>query len=129
MGVEEVPAGRVPLAGAIAALRQELFQVWVDAQAQQLRFKVAPVELTVQVQVTWTGEGAAGIKWWLINADGKLSRERSTTQTIKLVLDPVAFDVTGDPVSILIDAADTATGGDAHAGADGLSAPLDAADD
>ena len=45
-------AGGVPLAMAIRALRAELMQAWTDAQGQSLRFKVAPVELTLEVAVT-----------------------------------------------------------------------------
>jgi hypothetical protein len=120
--------GGVPLAGAIAALRQELLEAWVDAGNKQLRFKVAPVELTVEAQVTWTGEGNTGIKWWLIDAEAKVSRAQSTIQTIKLTLDPVTFDAQGNPVSILIDAADTPVGA-AGNGASRGSESLDATDD
>jgi len=51
----DVLAAGVPLAVAIAALRTELMQAWTDAQDKSLRFKVAPVELTVQTAVTWSG--------------------------------------------------------------------------
>jgi len=61
-------SGGVPLAGAIAALRAELMAAWTDAQDTSLRFRVAPVELTLEVGVTWTGKGTAGIKWWLLEA-------------------------------------------------------------
>jgi hypothetical protein len=72
-------AGGVPLAMAIRALRAELMQAWTDAQGQSLRFKVAPVELTLEVAVTWTGTGTAGIKWWLLAAGGEVSREKAST--------------------------------------------------
>ena len=103
-------AGGVPLAAAIRALRAELMQAWTDAQGQSLRFKVAPVELTLEVAVTWTGKGTAGIKWWLLEAGGEVSREKAVTQTIKLTLDPVTLDAQGNLVSVLIDAADIRSG-------------------
>ena len=102
-------AGGVPLAAAIRALRAELMQAWTDAQGQSLRFKVAPVELTLEVAVTWTGKGTAGIKWWLLEAGGEVSREKATTQTIKLTLDPVTLDAQGRVVSVFIDDEDTTT--------------------
>jgi Trypsin-co-occurring domain 2 len=117
-------AGGVPLAGAIAALRAELMAAWTDAQNQSLRFKVAPVELTLEVAVTWTGKGTAGIKWWLLEAGGEVSREKATTQTIKLTLDPVTLDPQGNVVGIFIDDEDTTDTPD-EAG----SVSLDADDD
>jgi hypothetical protein len=98
--------GGVPLAAAIRALRAELMAAWTDAQDKALRFKVAPVELTLEVAVTWTGTGTAGIKWWLLEAGGEVSREKAVTQTIKLTLDPVTLDAQGKVVSIFIDDAD-----------------------
>jgi hypothetical protein len=100
-------SGGVPLAAAIAALRSELMDAWTDAQDKSLRFKVAPVELTLTVAVTWTGTGTAGIKWWLLEAGGEVSREMTTTHTIKLTLDPVTLDTQGKVVSVFIDDEDT----------------------
>ncbi|MET0966020.1 MAG: trypco2 family protein [Nakamurella sp.] len=108
MAENGVPAGAVPLAGAIAALRAELMQAWTDAQNQSLQFRVAPVELTVEAGVTWTGKGTAGIKWWLFDVGGEVSRERAVTQTIKLTLDPVTLDAQGHPSTVFIDAQDEA---------------------
>lgn len=104
------PPGGVPLADAIAALRAELLQAWVDAQNQQLRFRVSPVELTLQTAVTWTGKGRAGIKWWLLDIGAEASRTGTTTQTIKISLDPVTLDADGNVVSVFIDAPDVPDG-------------------
>lgn len=98
--------GGVPLAAGIQALRAELMQAWTDAQDQSLRFKVEPVELTLEVAVTWTGTSTAGIKWWLLEAGGEMSREKAVTQTIKLTLDPVTLDKDGNVVSVVIEAPD-----------------------
>ena len=112
------------MAAAIRALRAELMAAWTDAQDKSLRFKVAPVELTLEVAVTWTGKGTAGIKWWLLQAEGEVSREKATTQTIKLTLDPVTLDAQGNVVSVFIDDEDTT-----DAAGDGGSVSLDADDD
>ena len=53
--------GAAPLSAAIAALRDELMHAFwagqfaydVNGQQRTLRFKPAPVELTLQVAVTW----------------------------------------------------------------------------
>ena len=124
MAEDDPLPGGVPLAAAIRALRAELMAAWTDAQDKSLRFKVAPVELTLEVAVTWTGTGTAGIKWWLLEAGGEVSREKATTQTIKLTLDPVTLDAQGNVVSVFIDDEDTTDTPD-----DGGSVSLDADDD
>jgi hypothetical protein len=103
----EAPAGTVPLSAAIAALRDELTKAWWDGQRQSVRFKPSPVELTLQVGVTWEGEGTAGVRWWLIEIGGEVSRQSAVTQTVKLTLEPRIFDeTTGEPLEFLIDAAE-----------------------
>jgi hypothetical protein len=82
------------------------------------------VELTLEVAVTWTRTGTAGIKWWLLEAGGEVSREKAVTQTIKLTLDPVTLDAQGNVVSVFIDDEDTTDTPD-----DGGAVSLDADDD
>ena len=100
---QEQPAdGVVGLADAIGALRDELIRAWSSGRQQKLRFKPAPVELTVQVAVTSAGKGRAGIRWWLIELGGEVSRESVVTQTLKLSLDPVMYDDQGRPTDLMI---------------------------
>jgi hypothetical protein len=100
--VEKQPDGAVGLADAIGALRDELTRAWSSGQRERLRFKPAPVELTVQVAVTSAGKGRTGIKWWLIELGGEVSRESVVTQTLKLSLDPVLYDDQGLPTDLVI---------------------------
>jgi hypothetical protein len=126
--------GCVPLSAAIGALRDELMHaIWVgqaqyqlNGQQRTLRFKPAPIEVTLQVAVTSAGKGHAGVKWWLIEAGGELSRQKVATQTVKLMLEPMMFDQQGQQVELLIDAADT-EGDSATSSGDG-EALLDASD-
>ena len=107
-------AGGVSLSAAIAALRDELMlAVWagqfayqLNGEERMLRFKPAPIEVTLQVAVTSTGTAKAGLKWWLIEAGAELAREKVATQTVKLTLEPAMFDEQGQQVELLIDAAD-----------------------
>lgn len=111
---DESTKGAVSIAVAIDALRDELVNsLWrasfphiVDGKEINLRFKPAPIELTLQVAVTNTGKINAGVKWWLITAGGELSRQSVTTQTIKLTLDPTITDNAGNNVEVAIDAAE-----------------------
>lgn len=98
--------GAVPLAAAIGALRAELFRAWYDGRDQAVRFKPSPVELTLQVAVTSAGKGTAGVKWWLLEFGGEVSHESAVTQTVKVTLEPRFFNDHGEPLEVLIDAAD-----------------------
>lgn len=105
-GPQGAPKGVVPLSTAIGALRDELTRAWWDGRDRSVRFKPSPVELTLQVAVTSAGTGRAGVKWWLIELGGEVSRESVVTQTVKVTLEPKMFDEDGEPLEFLIDAAD-----------------------
>jgi hypothetical protein len=83
------------LPDAIEALRRDLASAWWDGQQQRVRFRVEPVELTLQVGVTRSGEGSAGIKWHVLTLGGSRKHEATTTQTLKLRLQPELFDEQG----------------------------------
>jgi hypothetical protein len=96
--VEEADGGQsgIELSEAIEALRRALIAAWWDSQGQRVRFKVEPVELTVQVGVTRAGKGSAGVRWHVISIGGELSRESVSTQTLTLRLAPILFDEQGN---------------------------------
>lgn len=111
--VDDSDGGWVGLTEAIEALRAALVAAWWDGQRQQVRFKVEPVELTLQVGVTRTGKGAAGIRWHVLALGGERSKESVTTQTLKLRLAPVLFDDQGKVLAAaeqLISDSDVLTG-------------------
>jgi Trypsin-co-occurring domain 2 len=111
---EEQLEGKASVSAAINALRDELMQAFwasafpytVNGQQRTLRFKPAPVELTMQVAATKAAKGKAGIKWWVITAGGEASRESVSTQTVKLTLEPQMFDDEGNVVEFLVEADD-----------------------
>jgi Trypsin-co-occurring domain 2 len=110
----EVDADRVGLTEAIEALRAALVAAWWDGQRRRVRFKVEPVELTMQVGVTQAGKGSAGIRWHVLALGGERSREAVTTQTLKLRLTPVLFDEQGN---VLAEAEQLISDSDEQAGA------------
>jgi len=89
------PEGWVALSDAIAALRRDLADAWWDGQNERVRFKVEPVEMTIQVGVTKTGKGQAGVKWHILALGGEKSREATSTQTLRLRLAPVFYGENG----------------------------------
>jgi hypothetical protein len=80
----------VGLAEAISALRAELLKALDAGDGVPLRFRLAPVELSLQVAVTKEGNGKIG--WHILEAGG--SYTSVTTQTLRLRLEPVWL--TGD---------------------------------
>ena len=86
----------VGLTETIEVLREALVAGCWDGPQRRVRFKVEPVELTMQVGVTRAGKGSAGIRRHVLALGGERSREAVTTQTFKLWLAPVLFDDQGN---------------------------------
>jgi Trypsin-co-occurring domain 2 len=75
----------VGLSSAIEALRAELLQA-IDAGGDpRMRFKLAPIELSLQVAVT--NEAGGKIGWKVLGLGA--SHEAATMQTLNLRLEPV----------------------------------------
>jgi hypothetical protein len=110
----------VDLTEAIEALRTALVAAWWDGQGKRVRFKVEPVEVTLQVGVTRAGRGSAGIRWHVLALGGERSRESVRTQKVKLRLAPVLFD---DEGNLLAAAEQLISDSDALAGAGGGAEP------
>ena len=96
MAEDASDGGWVGLPEAIESLRTDLATAWWDSRNHRVRFRVEPVELTVQVGVTRTGKGSAGVKWHVLTLGGERSKEVASTQTLKLRLTPVLFDDKGN---------------------------------
>jgi hypothetical protein len=75
----------VGLAEAIAALREELLSAMREGDGAPMRFRLEPVELSLQVAVTKEGEGKIG--WKVLGLGG--SYGSAVTQTLALRLVPV----------------------------------------
>jgi len=95
---DDAPDGWVNLSDAIAALRRDLAAAWWDGQDKRVRFKVEPVELTVEAGVTKKGTGQAGVKWHILTLGGERSREAAITQRLHLKLTPVFYGEQGKPL-------------------------------
>jgi hypothetical protein len=93
---DDAPDGWVNLSVAIAALRRDLTEAWEDGRDKRVRFKVEPVELTLEVGVTKKGTGQAGVKWHILTLGGERSRENANTQTLRLKLKPEFYDEKGN---------------------------------
>lgn len=85
----------VGLAEAIAALRQELLAAMDEGAGAVMRFRLAPVELSMQVAVTKDAGGKIG--WHVLGLSASYSS--ATTQTLKLRLEPVWRKADGSETS------------------------------
>jgi hypothetical protein len=79
----------IPLCKVVQDLRAELLAAVAEGAGKDLRFKLQPIELELEIAMTWSGEAKAGVKFWIVDVGAKGSAERKTTQKLKLVLDPV----------------------------------------
>jgi hypothetical protein len=85
----------VRLADAIAALREELLDAMGQGKDTAIRFRLAPVELSLQVTVTKEAGGKIG--WHVLGLGGSYSS--ATTQTLALRLEPEWRKVDGSYTS------------------------------
>ena len=75
----------VGLADAIAALRKELLAAMDEGENSAMRFRLAPVELSLHVAVTKEADGRIG--WHVLELGGKYTS--ATMQTLALRLEPM----------------------------------------
>lgn len=79
----------IGLPDAIRSLRIQLYEAMQEGERKALRFRVDPVELEFEVQVTQESGVEGGIKFWVISAGAKGSRATAASHRIKLILHPL----------------------------------------
>jgi len=84
------------LADTIAAVHLELSLAQAAGQGQSAQFRVGPIELDLEVTVTRTGGGPAGVRLWVLPLDGKGDLAQPTTQRIKIALQPLHQETLAD---------------------------------
>ncbi|MER7582310.1 trypco2 family protein [Kitasatospora sp. NPDC097691] len=75
----------VGLADAVAALREELLYAMQEGNSTRMRFRLAPIELSMRVTISKEASGKIG--WYVLGLGGKYNS--ATTQTLTLRLEPV----------------------------------------
>ena len=78
----------IELDEVIGELRRELQQAMDAGEGQLLRFELGPVELEATVAVEKGGGGGAKVRFWVIELGGDAKVTQSSTQRIKLALQP-----------------------------------------
>jgi Trypsin-co-occurring domain 2 len=96
---EAMAADWVDLPDAIEGLRAGLEAAWEAGQGRRVRFRLEPVELTVQAALTRAGTGSAGVRWHVLTLGGERSRQAASTQTLVLRLSPVVYEPGGQALA------------------------------
>ena len=78
----------VELAEFIGQLRVELTEAMHAGEGADLRFELGPVELELTVAVDKEIKPGAKVRFWVVELGADASAASSTTQRVKLVLDP-----------------------------------------
>jgi len=74
------------LAETVEALRAELAQAAAAGAKADFQFPVSGVQLEFHVGVTKTGEGKAGVRFWVVELGGSGSYAREEIQTVTVTL-------------------------------------------
>lgn len=87
---------RIALSDAIAELRKEIAFARVQGEKEELRFRLGPIELELQVQLEAAGTAQAGIKAWVVSVGASGSLKDIETHRVKLTLEPLLGDDDGE---------------------------------
>jgi DNA helicase IV len=82
--VETSEDGKLELSSLLLQLADELRELREAGRRNQNDDVLEVTEASVELGLTWTIEGNAGVKFWVVDLAGASSRERSTTITVTL---------------------------------------------
>lgn len=91
--------GEIGLNDTIEALRDELVAAMERAREKAVQFPVTGVQLEFHVGVKKTGEGKAGLKFWVLELGSGGSYARETIQKVIVTLG-APTDAAGVPVKV-----------------------------
>lgn len=90
--------GELGLGEAVRALRAELEQAVADAEGQEIRFAVGPVQLEFHVAVRRQAGAGGKARFWVIEAGTDAQYAKETIQKVTVTLEPATAD--GQPVRV-----------------------------
>ena len=90
---------QLELAETVEALRAELARAAAAGAGAMFQFPVSGVQLEFHVAVTRTGEGSAGVRFWIVELGAAGSYAKEEIQTVTVTLG-APVDQNGDPVKI-----------------------------
>jgi len=78
----------IELSSVIRDLRDELERAVVAGEGEALQFELGPIELEVSVAVERSGQAHGKVRFWVVELGAGTSMDATSTQRIKLVLQP-----------------------------------------
>ncbi|PNE40795.1 MULTISPECIES: trypco2 family protein [Streptomyces] len=87
----------IELASVIRDLRAELEQAITAAEGEALRFELGPIELEVSVALERTAQAGAKVRFWVVESGAEATAGATTTQRIKLALQPTLTGTNAHP--------------------------------
>jgi Trypsin-co-occurring domain 2 len=82
----------IELAEVIRELRRELHDAIDAGKDEPLRFEAGPIELEATIAVERRGGAGAKLRFWVVEFGGDAKATQSSTQRIKLTLQPRLAD-------------------------------------
>jgi hypothetical protein len=96
----------IPLRDALSALRAEVFGAAEDASTQAVRFELGPIEMEFQIVASREGGANGKIGFHIFGAEASIGASgkaaSTSTQRVKLVLNPVLIDLAGKKSKLAI---------------------------
>jgi Trypsin-co-occurring domain 2 len=90
------------LASAIEALRDELEAAWLAGRERDVQFQASEIKLTLSTVVSLDKEGSGRIRWYVIDAGGKIASGNERTQTLTLTLAPRRVEADGSSTPLMV---------------------------
>lgn len=87
----------IELTTVVKELRSQLTKAVDEALDEEIRFELGPIELELSVVVTQEDNVSGKIHFWIIGVDGNSKDTASSTQRIKLTLQPKKANSTTTP--------------------------------
>ncbi|MER5644744.1 trypco2 family protein [Streptosporangium sp. NPDC002524] len=87
----------IELTTVVKALRSQLTKAVDEAPHEEIRFELGPIELEFSVVVTQEDNVGGKIHFWILGVDGSSKETASSTQRIKLTLQPKSANSTATP--------------------------------
>ncbi|MEL5956618.1 trypco2 family protein [Streptomyces sp. CLV115] len=78
----------IELATVIQDLREELERAVVAAEGEELRFELGVIELEMSVALERSGRAGSKVRFWVVETTAEATASASSTQRIKLALQP-----------------------------------------
>jgi hypothetical protein len=78
----------IELAEVISELRREMQEAMAAGRNEPLRFDAGPIELEATIAVERQGGAGAKIRFYIVELGGEAMAARTSTQRIKLTLQP-----------------------------------------